>query len=425
MPDELSYVPLPKQFLFHKAKQRFRAFVGGIGSGKTIAGVHEVIRYCMKNPGCYGMITAPTYPMLRDATKRTFFEECPDHLIKEYLKGENKVILINDAVILFRSVDDPERLRGPNLAFWFGDEAAMYPYMVWKIMIGRLRQKGYVAKAWITTTSKGFNWIWNLFVKEPDLDNYFLVMCSTRENTYLPEDYIVSMEKEYTGVFYDQELLGKFVGFEGLVYSEFRREVHVMELEPAKDEDGWYLKSGDKEIRISRWLGCIDFGFNNPNVFLLVAEDHDSRLYIVREFYEKNVVIDEFARVVKEYEDEYDLEYVYADPSAKEEIFKMSNSGIPIYKSDNEVLLGISKVSGYIKIQKDGKPKLYVGGRCLNTAMEFENYRYGEVKEGKPVQENPLKIYDHAMDAIRYLILSVESEGFLPLEDPKNILGLH
>ena len=64
----IEYAPLPSQARFHRSRARFKGFSGSIGSGKSQALCQEAIRLSYLNPGRTGLIGAPTYPMLRDAT---------------------------------------------------------------------------------------------------------------------------------------------------------------------------------------------------------------------------------------------------------------------------------------------------------------------------------------------------------------------
>ena len=71
---DISYDPLPSQKKFHALENRFKGFSGPIGSGKSQALCQEAIRLSYMNPGRLGLMGAPTYPMLRDATQAALFE---------------------------------------------------------------------------------------------------------------------------------------------------------------------------------------------------------------------------------------------------------------------------------------------------------------------------------------------------------------
>jgi hypothetical protein len=196
--------PTNPQREFFESRSRFRAFVGGVGSGKTWAGTIEVWR----QPPSVGMVLAPTYPMLRDATLRTFLELSREAgLLKQWIKSEYRAELTNGTTVLFRSADDPDRLRGPNLGWFWPDEAALMDSLVWKIMIGRLRLAPGVA--WITTTPRGKNWLHREFTTGGD--DYRIVKASSKTNFHLPDAFVGSLERSYSDLFRRQEVEGEFV----------------------------------------------------------------------------------------------------------------------------------------------------------------------------------------------------------------------
>ena len=192
------------QMRFWQSAARWRAFVGGVGSGKTRAGAMEVLR---QPAGSLGMIVAPTYPMLRDATMRTFFEVARP-VIESFNKTEGLAVLADGKEVLFRSADNPDSLRGPNLGWFWLDEAALMQEEVWDVMIGRLRLGP--GRAWLTTTPRGFNWVFDSFARAPRPD-YELVRCSTRDNVFLPPGFVEQLESKYSSAFARQELDGDFL----------------------------------------------------------------------------------------------------------------------------------------------------------------------------------------------------------------------
>ena len=109
------------QEAFHGSDSRFKGFSGPVGTGKSAALCYESIRAAYCNIGRTGLIGAPTYPMLRDATIVTFSDLCESSGLPFRLNKSTSTITMTDvgSRILFRSLDDFERLRGSNLA-WFG-----------------------------------------------------------------------------------------------------------------------------------------------------------------------------------------------------------------------------------------------------------------------------------------------------------------
>src|SRR3954447_18091149 len=90
----IGYVPLPSQERFHQSEARFKGFSGPIRSGKSQALCQEAVRMSYLNPGRTGLIGAPTYPMLRDATVTSLMEVLNENEIPyEHLKSENVLLL--------------------------------------------------------------------------------------------------------------------------------------------------------------------------------------------------------------------------------------------------------------------------------------------------------------------------------------------
>ncbi len=209
--------PLPAQQKFWESDRRIRAFVGGIGSGKTLAGVVEIVR---QPPMSYGTVLAPTYPMLRDATQRTFFELYRGW-VREHHKQENTTLLKNGSVIFWRSADQPDRMRGPNLNWFYMDEADYMQAEAWDVMLGRIRRAPY-QKAWITTSANGLSgrgWVRDRIDRKfrSRTFGYDVITARTKDNIYLPTEYVESLYESYASDVARQELEGEFVDAIGRV----------------------------------------------------------------------------------------------------------------------------------------------------------------------------------------------------------------
>ena len=114
----INHEPLRSQGRFHALRTRFKGYSGPVGSGKSKALVCEALRLAYANPGCMGLIGAPTYPMLRDVTRLAFLELLQANSVPhQFLKADNVVVLTEPkSTVAFRSLDNPERLVGTNLA---------------------------------------------------------------------------------------------------------------------------------------------------------------------------------------------------------------------------------------------------------------------------------------------------------------------
>lgn len=389
-----------QQFDFLAAHERFLAFVGGLGSGKTLTGCvrgalaafGRVGDQQIKTPNL-GVITAPTYPMLRDATLRTFFDVAGD-LVEDYNKSDATALMTNGSEILFRSTTDPERLRGPNISWWYGDEAAMYEQRVWKLMLGRLREHRQAGYAWITTTPKGRNWVYQLF-EQHRRSQYKKISVATWMNPFLDEEFIRSLMEEYQGDFALQELEGHFVGHEGLIYPEFSRDVHQ-------------AQTGIDARKYVYTVAGVDWGFSNPGVILVGGVDGDGRITIVHEEYQRQRRIEEWVRVAAQLRDLWKIKAFYCDPSEPDFIDAFGEAGLYAYKADNTVNPGIQAVKSRMVVRGDGLPRLLLVPDAVWTMTEFEQYQWAKNREG--LRDVPMKAQDHTMDALRYLTMGVDAE---------------
>lgn len=193
------------QVKFWRSQATHRALVAGIGAGKTWAGAVEVLR---QPAGSFGMVVAPTYPMLRDSTLRTFLDLANRiDMLAEFHRGDMRAELVNGTTALFRTASDPDRLRGPNLGWFWGDEAALFAHDVWLILLGRLREGP--GHSWLTTTPRGKNWVHREFTS--GIAGRELIRAPSRSNRYLPAAFVPGLESTYRGVFAAQEIGGEFV----------------------------------------------------------------------------------------------------------------------------------------------------------------------------------------------------------------------
>lgn len=220
----------PAQSAFRNSATIYRGFTGGRGAGKSYVGSYDLIRRA--KAGKLYMVAAPTYPMLRDSSLRSFVDMARRlNFLREVSKGDMRAILGNGAEILFRSADDPERLRGPNLSGAWIDEASLVHRDAFDIVIACLRESGEQGWLSCTFTPKGrAHWTFDVFGK--DNPNAELFHASTRDNPFLPDTFADTLQSQYTSAFAAQEIDGQFVDLGGTIA---RREwFPIVDAAPAK-----------------------------------------------------------------------------------------------------------------------------------------------------------------------------------------------
>ena len=90
---EWKYDALGAQQKFHQQLDpRFKGYSGPIGSGKSYALAYEALFLSQINAGLMGLVGAPTYKMLDDSTKRTFFEVLEaENIHYVFTKQDNRI----------------------------------------------------------------------------------------------------------------------------------------------------------------------------------------------------------------------------------------------------------------------------------------------------------------------------------------------
>lgn len=194
------------------------------------------------NPGRTGLLGAPTYPMLRDATLTALQEVLHDNEILFELNRADNVLVLTEtgSRILLRSVDDFERLRGTNLA-WFGlDELTYTQEGAWLRLEGRLRDpKATQYCGFAVWTPKGFDWVYRKFIEKPT-PGYEAILAQPYENRFLLKqvpDFYDRLKGSYDENFFRQEVMGSYLNARGsLVYAAFSRTANVAaaEFDPCK-----------------------------------------------------------------------------------------------------------------------------------------------------------------------------------------------
>jgi hypothetical protein len=366
----------------------------------------RAIRHSDQHPGSLGLVGAPTYPMLRDVTERTFFDLLPEGLVNRYRKTYHHLWLANGSEVLFRSLDQPDRVRGLNLAWFWLDEAPLCGHYAWTVLKGRLRQRGFEPMGWATGTLKGRDGFARDFELAP-LPGHRLFRASTRANLHnLPPGYIDDLG--YTGAFADQEIEGLFIAFEGLVYAfdaSSTGNVRTYPLAPSLE--------GKAESPFPRVIGGVDWGYTNPAAALVFGLDGDHRAWQLAEFYQRRAgLTDVLLPAILELARRYHVTTWYCGPDEPEHIAALNEAltreQLPCraQAADNAVVPGIQTVTGLLATRADGTRGLYVSPSCTATIAEYGAYQYATAPAGRKRDpgEHPLKQGDHAMDATRYAL---------------------
>jgi PBSX family phage terminase large subunit len=392
------YKPHAKQQEFHALVETnlVTAFSGGVGSGKTLAGCQEMIRQAfIAQPKSYGAVFAPTFPMLRDSTLKTCMEILPPEITAAYNRSENRIPFPNGSEVIFRSTEHPERNRGTNLDWIWFDEPSLMPKMAYDVALARLRGSDK-RKAWLTMTPKGkLHWTYGEF--HTAKADRAVVFASSHDNPYLPAGYVEQLRQSYSGRFFEQEVEGRFVAFEGLIYDMLQDELHQIDRPVQEMSGGFY--------------GAIDWGFDNPCAIGVAGLDADDRWHVFEEIHQSHLTLEAIIDLCRDLMTRYPIKAFYCDPSGASSIESLNQAGIPAEGAVNDVVEGIMTMTALLTPRADARPGLTFAPNVVKTYAELKQYQWRQTAEGKPNREEPLKVNDHGPDMVRYLCHTYKMRG--------------
>lgn len=278
------------------------------------------------------------------------------------------------------------KLQGKSVKYCYGDEIAKWSENVFNMLKSRL-DKPYSKFDGSCNPEYPSHWL-KQFIDREDLDIY-VQKYTIFDNPALSKKFVDDLCKEYEGtVFYQRYILGEWTLAKGLIYPMFREA--ICDVPNEKPE---------------RYVLSIDYGTLNAFAAHLYAKIGNT-WYCIKEYYYsgrstgQQKTDDEYGNDIDSYFGEYTSEYVklpvIIDPSAASFITLMRRKKrYKVITANNDVLNGIRETAtalqlGYVKISKE----------CKEMIREFGGY----VWDSKCNDDRPVKVEDHAMDNLRYLV---------------------
>jgi hypothetical protein len=165
-------------------------------------------------------------------------------------------------------------------------------------------------------------------------------------------------------------------------------------LDPAA---AWAARWGEEVPASSgKRVGGIDFGFRNPFAAVWGTHDRDGILWLTGEHYASKQPLSYHAACLPR-----DVLW-YADPAGATERMELSLANLRVWPGNNALRLGIAAVTARLE---SGTLKV-LQGACPNLLAEAELYRYAEAGQTGNAEE-PLNEHNHALAALRYLIVGL------------------
>lgn len=418
----LGYRPLPAPKNFHKSQAKYRWLCGGNRSGKSESNIgYDLCSFALglhpfrKTPkNAIIWAASNTWPLvgklLWSEKIRTYL---PAAQIRPPISWHNKgdeipreVRLVNGNRIEFKAYEQGRKaFEGRAIDAFYGDEQCKSDSEgTWQEIQARLLDKnGFSAQSLTPIIPQP--WLEERVESLPDTDEVFYANLNDNRKSrggYIDDREIDLMISQWPAEIQETRIKGLFAAFAGAVYKTFNRSAHI--IKPFKIPKEW-----------PRYR-AIDWGFNNPFACLWLARDPDRRWYVYAEHYQARETLAYHAERIKQITGAEKYRATWADHDAQER-YEFKKLGISTLAAKKDVHLGIETVQAALKIQDDGKPRLFIFKNCVNTCREMPSYKWAEGTEGRDPKDEPLKVNDHTPDCVRYCVYGAEGASYFSQSD--------
>lgn len=398
----------PQDIYLNGLNTKFRAYVGGFGSGKTFVGCLDLLNFFGENPGTRQGYFGPSYPAIRDIFFPTFEEAAELLGFSVTTREGNKEVHVYRngfyyGTVICRSMDNPGSIIGFKIARALVDEIDTLKKekanQAWIKIIARLRLKidGVENGVGVTTTPEGFLFVYDKFKKDPT-KSYSMVQASTYENEiYLPDDYIESLKESYPDQLINAYLMGEFVNLtSGTVYHCFDRELNKstetirdgehlyigMDFNVGKMSAVTHVKRGECAHAVDEIMGAL----GTPHIISMIKNKYwpDGK--------DRNIYV---------YPDASGDSRKSVDASTTDiDLLQQAGFYVIVDGSNPRVKNRINSVNAMFKNAKGERRYFINPDTCKLTVESFEQQAYN--KNGEPDKTHDT---DHPIDAAGYFIV--------------------
>lgn len=395
----IDVLPHQEEFIFSNVKHT--GLIGGYGSGKTYAGVLKTTLKKLAYPGIDVAYYLPTYELIRDIAFPKFRELFDKLGVPYELHESAKVFYTPYGDVKMRSMDNPASIIGYEVGYSLVDETDILPTnkmaTVFAMVLGRNRSllpNGDRNCTDVVGTPEGFKWAYNFFVKEAK-EGRLLIKGKTKDNPYLPPNYIEDLQDTYSPEQLEAYCNAEFVNLTtGNVYRKYDR-IKNRTSKTVQQGDVLHIGMDFNITKMNAVIHVQDVQFKYAVDEIANAYDTEEVCEILKQRYPSHKII------------------VYPDAAGKA---RKTNSK----KSDHDIIrsYGFTIRSGTVNpfvrervnavnmalSDKDGNRSYFVNDeQCPNYAEALERQTY---KNGEPDKTSG---FDHITEAGGYYIFNQKS----------------
>jgi phage terminase large subunit len=329
-----------------------------------------VIVYCLNNPGKIVSIVRKSFPSLRSTVMRDMIDilnELNIYNSDRHNRTENIYTFDNEAKIEFFSLDDPQKIRGRKRDVLWANEANELGFEEFNQLNFRTAEKLFFD----FNPSDSEHWLYDVLNKE----DATLVHSTYKDNIFLPDTLVkeiedlINVDQDYYNIY----ALGLPSKSTHTIFNH--QKPYIEEL-----------------ARYDETMYGLDFGFQHPTA-LIECNFREDIVYVKEKIYESYLTTEDLIKKMKSLDISKSAKIIcdYARPEIIEELIR---EGYNCYNAIKNVSEGIDAVKSY---------KVFYHEDSKNIAKEFRNYKWKEIRER--LTDEPIKLWDDAMDSIRYAVL--------------------
>ena len=349
---------------------------GGTSSGKTYA-ILQVLFAKAISETCIITVVGQDIPnlkvgALRDAIDIHNGDEAIKQQVTFYNRSDRVFSFLNGSIIEFNSYDNDQDAKSGKRDYLFVNEANGIPYNIFEQLSLRTRKQVYIDYNPDTSF-----WVHDKVIPIPSTE---LIISDHRHNPFLSDkirEKIEALKSKDLDLWkvYARGITGRI---EGLIFKK------------------WYVLNDSFEDKKLIGYG-IDFGFSNDPSTLIEVRMQDGELYVKELIYETGLTNQDISSRMDALNVSRGALIVAdsAEPKSIEELRRLRWTIDGVKKGKDSVMFGINLLKGYaINVHSSSK----------NLIKELEQYKWKVNKNGDSLNV-PIDDYNHAIDALRYLIM--------------------
>lgn len=362
-----------------KTTKRYCLSVGSSRSSKTFSMMQWIIIYCGQNQGAGKWISVvrQSMPSLRATVYREFVQLLQQYEIynEENHNKTGNVIELFGNYIEFFSLSDSQKVRGRSRDILYLNECNEIDYEAAQQLFLRTTDRIFLDE----NPSDPYHWSFKL----QHLDTCDYVHSTYKDNNFLSKATIDQIES-YRDTDPDMWAIygeGKFGNMNNeLIYNH----------QQYYNDDELYIKDEDRTIPIYEdviW-GC-DWGYTHP-MALVKIYIKENQIWCEEVVHKSNITVQDLLQLMSQYGVPKD-QIIYCDPAGPSGIEDLRRAGYNAVAAMNDVKPGIDLIKS---------TKFNISNSSTGITSELMRYKWRF--NGEQKTDEPIKLFDDGLCAIRY-----------------------